>query len=107
MDRNVDLNIGDRVVIKGHWEFADGIVGTIVLPPDAILDLTGDGEWQGHKRRLETGKGTMISYFVEFDEPQDDGSGDGPYQAAEIDEDSLMPLIRAVPRSQGSCLKLG
>jgi len=33
---------------------------------------------------------------VEFDEPHDDGSDDGPYRGAEIDEDSLRPLIRSV-----------
>lgn len=34
----------------------------------------------------------MTCYFVVFDEPTDDGSGDGPYRGAEIDEESLRLL---------------
>jgi len=30
--------------------------------------------------------GPIIFYFVRFDSPQDDGSGDGPYKVSEIDE---------------------
>jgi hypothetical protein len=36
----------------------------------------------------------IISYHVDFDEPQDDGSGDGSYRGAEIGEESLK-LIQA------------
>jgi len=35
---------GDRVILKGHWEFEDGIVGTVAEPPEAMLELSGPGE---------------------------------------------------------------
>ena len=84
---------GDRVVLKGHWEFEDGIVGTVIDPPGDILGLTGSEEWNGCRRVHSTPKGLIGSYFVVFDSPHDDGSGDGPYSAAEIEEDSLRPLL--------------
>jgi hypothetical protein len=34
----------------------------------------------------------IVSYYVDFDEPQDDGSGDGPYNGAEIEEVFLQPI---------------
>jgi hypothetical protein len=38
---------------------------------------------------MNTPKGQKVFYFVEFDEPQDDGSGDGPYRASEIEAGNL------------------
>jgi len=83
---------GDRVELAGHWEFEDGIIGTLTPPPNAIIELCPPDEWEGCRRTFHSQKGRKVSYYVQFDEPHDDGSGDGPYQGAEIDADCLRPL---------------
>jgi len=67
----------------GHFEFADGVQGTVWGQP-------------GKQRTL---KGLETTYYVEFDEPQDDGSGDGPYLGAVIDMGSLRHLSEVGRRS--------
>jgi hypothetical protein len=67
---------GDRVRIQGDpFGFEDGTMGTIASSTPHIF-VRDDG------RRL-------FSYLVKFDEPQDDGSGDGPYSAASILADHI------------------
>jgi hypothetical protein len=87
---------GDRVELQGHPEFADGIVGTLTIPPDAIYQLCPPHEWDGCRRTFRCTTGRFVSYFVRFDEPHDDGSGDGPYGGAEIEAEYLH-LIRGAP----------
>ncbi|MHC4445834.1 MAG: hypothetical protein ACYTF1_20685 [Planctomycetota bacterium] len=84
---------GDRVVIKGHGGFADGIMGTIAMPEEFQLYMAGPGEWQGCRRSVMTPKGLREFYYVQFDEPHDDGSGDGPYRAAEMLAEYLRPAV--------------
>jgi len=60
------------------------------MPLEAVKALAKPGEWKGHRRTVQALKGLILFYFVQFDEPIDDGSGDGPYFAAEIDESSLL-----------------
>lgn len=86
------LEIGDRVKLKGHWEFPDGTIGTIAQPPDFVVGLCEEGEWQEHRRIHSCRTGMMTSYYVVFDTPTDDGSGDGPYLGGEIDESSIQSL---------------
>lgn len=86
------FNPGDRVRLRGHREFADGAIGTIA----GSTSVRGDNgatlvEWPGGSRLVSTRSGLKPYYLVEFDQPQDDGSGDGPYVAAEIDATSLLP----------------
>jgi hypothetical protein len=75
-----------------NWEFADGIIGTISEPLAAMVDLSGPGEWQEHRRTHKSRRGWIVSYYVAFDEPADDGSGDGPYRGAEIEASCLEPI---------------
>jgi hypothetical protein len=75
---------GDRVEVYGHHSFADGIAGTITPPPSVIVELCPPGEWDGPRRTFTTQDAKLVSYYVQFDEPHDDGSGDGPYRGAEI-----------------------
>lgn len=83
------FEVRDRVRLAGHWEFPDGTIGTISEPDPFIVELSGPGEWQGH-RRIHAGRDRMLTtYFVRFDTPTDDGSGDGPYSAGEIEEESM------------------
>ena len=83
---------GDRVVIRGHWEFDDGITGTVRLPSERWRSLAQSGEWEGACRTVQGRKGQVVMYVIEFDEPQDDGSGDGPYRGAEIEQSCLRSL---------------
>lgn len=86
------FQVGDRVVLSGHWEFDDGVIGTITLPPDTLVHLCEPGEWEGCRRVSDSERGPEVTYFVKFDEAHDDGSGDGPYWGAEIDAESLRLL---------------
>jgi hypothetical protein len=51
----------------------------------------GDG-WHGHRRRVPSLQGKLTFYWVEFDAPQFDAEGDGPYREAEIDSRFLDSL---------------
>lgn len=57
-------------------------------PPHSLNDFTKDGL----TRRFETETGTHIEQWIEFDEPTDDGSGDGPYRSTSIDPQFLRHL---------------
>jgi hypothetical protein len=85
------FELDDRIRIVNHWEFADGIIGTVAPPEPFQLELAAPGEWQGHRRFHRGRKGPIISSFIWFDEPADDGSGDGPYTGAEIEAECLEP----------------
>ena len=63
-----DYEIGDRVVLKGHRDFADGVIGTVAKVHQAILELCPEGEWVGSKRTRLVDVGVRVSYYVEFDE---------------------------------------
>jgi hypothetical protein len=75
---------GDRVRIRAHYGWPDGITGTVVMPDEFLLELCEPGEWDGCQRTMKSEKGWHVSYYVEFDEPHDDGSGHGPYQGSEV-----------------------
>lgn len=51
--------------------------------PDQVVD------WPDGVRVVPTTDGPERYYFVMFDSPQDDGSGDGPYLGGEIAESDL------------------
>jgi hypothetical protein len=70
-----------RVSTDHHW--AKGALGTVAEPPAPVRTLTGD--WQGCFRMVKTLQGPAPYYWVNFDEPQIDGDGDGPYAGGEID----------------------
>jgi hypothetical protein len=78
------FEVGDRVRTVGCFEFPDGTTGIISMPPPTVTEVLQPGEWHGHCHQRYDRKGLVISYYVEFDKPADDGSGDGPYQASEI-----------------------
>ena len=75
-----------RISDKHHW--AQGASGTVAEPPDYVRELTSD--WVEYRRLSFSAQGPRVFYWVVFDEPHDDGSGDGPYSEAEIDADYLM-----------------
>ena len=75
--------IGDRVQISEQYHWAQGVTGRIAKPPQAVTMMV-EG-WHGVWRIVEAVKGPLRFYWVEFDEPQRDADGDGPYFGAEID----------------------
>ena len=84
--------VGTRVVLKGHWEFPDGTIGTIAEPTDFLRELSGDDQWNDHVQTCWAKDKKILSYFVLFDEATDDGSGDGPYTGGVIDQGAIQVL---------------
>jgi hypothetical protein len=78
---------GDRVRVSRDYHWARGATGVIRLPPPQVAGL--DGDWSGHVRRVQTTQSVVTFYWVEFDRPQRDANGDGPYLGGEIDEPHL------------------
>ncbi len=76
---------GTKVSIHGHAEWPDGTTGTVANWPKEVRNLTGEQWEEGQPRTLVTPKGVSLTYWVWFDEPTDDGSGDGPYKGGEVD----------------------
>jgi len=88
------FRLGDRVRIVRHPEWPDGVTGTISTPAGVVVQLAGEDEWQ-RCRRVVQGRNRLIEfYWVRFDAPHDDGSGDGPYAGGEIDEQYLELIER-------------
>lgn len=77
---------GERVSVSKEYHWAKGATGTVAEPPSPVAALvTGDEAWSGCHRVVQAVKGRLDFYWVEFDEPQVDADGDGPYASAEID----------------------
>jgi len=89
-----EFAIGDRVETIGNGEWPDGTAGTIKNPIPPVVASCGPGEWHGPRRTVQprVNRGVVISYYVRFDTPTDDGSGDGPYIEAEIEVEFLRPI---------------
>jgi hypothetical protein len=85
--------IGDRIRISTQYHWAQGVTGTIKEPPEPVNRMV-EG-WQGPWRIVEALKGPLRFYWVEFDEPQRDAEGDGPYFGAEIDS-AFLSLERLI-----------
>ena len=75
-----------RIRPGSHWPAgATGVVSgdlEIPLPAEVV-------HWPDGARVVPTTHGPERYYFVWFDSPQDDGSGDGPYRGGEIAESEL------------------
>lgn len=78
--------------MRGHHGFPDGITGTIRMPPPFLYEARKPGAWDGCRLTLKSQRGWHVFYFVEFDEPHDDGSGDGPYRGCELLIENLEPF---------------
>ncbi|MCP3922013.1 MAG: hypothetical protein GY714_05435 [Desulfobacterales bacterium] len=72
--------------VRGHWNFPNCCIGTIAEPPEFAVQLVENcGPWDGVRRFVQGRKGTIEFYWVEFETPQNDGDGDGPYAAGEVE----------------------
>ena len=76
--------LGTRVRIVGHWGFPDGTAGEIAPIPEFVRTMreNPDDSFLFYEER--TKRGPRICQWVNFDQPTDDGSGDGPYSGAGI-----------------------
>lgn len=81
---------GDRVRISPSYHWAQGVMGVVQPPPDYVVGLA-DG-WAGLERTVQGRVRPLRFYWVEFDVPQRDADGDGPYFAGEIDAEYLWAL---------------
>jgi hypothetical protein len=81
------FNAGDRIRIAETYHWAQGALGTIQPPPAAVRNFAPG--WTGIRREMIIPSGKRYCYWVVFDEPHDDGSGDGPYHEAEVPVEHL------------------
>jgi len=83
------FSVGDQVKVSDGYSWARGALGTVVQPPDAVVEMSGG--WHGPYREVASLRGMLIFYWVEFEHPHRDADGDGPYSEAEIESDYLLP----------------
>lgn len=82
----MELKPGDRVHVKGDWNWPKDCTGVITDPPEFAQQLAAGHEpWQGHFRSVQGREGPILLVWVNFDEPQKDGDGDGPYSGGEVE----------------------
>jgi hypothetical protein len=94
---------GDKVFIKGHWNFPNDGNGTISNPPSFAVELVAGqiDPWDGIHRMVKGRKGPIEFFWVVFDEPQHDGDGDGPYMGGEVEAE----YISLISEGLGSVLR--
>jgi hypothetical protein len=73
-----------RVRISADCHWAQNATGMIAEHP-----VRG---CKGLSRVVKAPRGPVVFYFVQFDSPQYDADGDGPYPASEIEEEYIIPL---------------
>jgi hypothetical protein len=79
---------GYRVLITNSHDWGSGGTGTVRSPHKAVINRTGD--WIDGVARVERGiDGPTLVYWVDFDEPLDDRSEDGPYSSGSVEESAL------------------
>lgn len=85
--------LGDRVRISTKYHWAQNALGTVALPPEFPQQQVQDqAPWEGCHRFVQGVNRKIEFYWVNFDEPQEDADGDGPYMGGEIDAE-MMELI--------------
>lgn len=85
------FSAGERVKISESYHWAKGVSG-IIKEPEAIFKPWMEG-WTGYSKEEPSLRGLLTFYWVEFDTPQIDADGDGPYIEAAIDSEFLSYLV--------------
>jgi hypothetical protein len=86
MEKLMKFKKGNRVKIHSYYNWPNSCYGTISEPPVEVCQLfIEDAPWNGCHRSVK-GRQEIIEFvWVEFDEPQYDGDGDGPYNGGEVE----------------------
>jgi len=93
-DALLAFSLGDRVAVSPKYSWAQGAVATVAAPPERVREIAGD--WNGVSRIVQGVMGPMTYSWVNFDVPQFDADGDGPFFGAEIESSFLRPGPAAV-----------
>jgi hypothetical protein len=81
---------GKIVIVSSEFFWAKGARGTVRQPPPEVIQISGP--WNGLTRVERSALGENIVYWVEFDQPQVDAEGSGPYRAGCIWQQALSLL---------------
>jgi hypothetical protein len=81
---------GLRVRVAPHAFWRGGAIGTVRPFPGSVTELVGDTE--KCTRVFQGARGPLTMVWVVFDEPCQDGEGDGPYRQGEIMSEYLVTL---------------
>ena len=80
---------GDRVLVSADFFWAKGATGIVATAPPEVTALSGS--WNsGVSKEEVSALGVNTVYWIEFDEPQCDADGDGPYRAGSIWENARL-----------------
>lgn len=79
------LEPGDRVRVKGDWNWPRDCSGVVAEPPPAVRAMADQHPWRGHLRSVPGRTGPIVYVWVVFDAPQKDGDGYGPYRGGEVE----------------------
>jgi hypothetical protein len=82
-----ELQKGDQVRIKETYRWAKNATGTVQIHPLRLKDIYSSPS--KIFREVPSLHGIVKCYWVEFDIPQRDSDGDGPYSSAEIESEYL------------------
>jgi len=80
---NARFSAGDRIRVSDDFFWARAAIGTVSVPPDAVVAISGPWD-EGLTRQERSALGTNTVYWVWFDEPQHDADGEGPYRGGQI-----------------------
>ena len=90
-DKFRNFSPGDRVRVADDFFWACAATGTIGIPPDEVVAISG--AWDDNLTRQEkSALGTNTVYWVWFDQPQLDADGEGPFRGGQIWESKLIRL---------------
>jgi hypothetical protein len=89
-ERRSGLTAGTRVRVMPHPFWPHGTVGTIRAFPSYAAELCADSE--GCCRVVDGAERPLVFYWVVFDQPTNDGDGDGPYGEGEVMKEYLVVL---------------
>lgn len=84
---------GDRVKVEPHFSWPEGATGTVSMQPKFVRKTIGSEASIESTQRTIKGKDRIItSVWVNFDEPANDCSDDGPYIGGEVQIEHLNKL---------------